>query len=308
MGRLWGENTMSSEVDWLSRLGRWPRSRCYLLLVGLMLAVAVADYFSGERYTVYVLYFPIVALSCWLLGLRTALVLSFFSSILWIVDDIFAPPEPIPYLAKYWQALTRFLVFAGFSYVLSRLRTTMKREYHLSHFDELTGLANRTSLFENGQRDVSRCRRTERPLTAVFVDLDHFKQVNDRSGHAAGDLVLRAVANAILESTRDTDLTARIGGDEFVIVAPEMSYEAAQHYTERLQQKLRQAMQRGGWPVTFSIGAATFNYPPLLLDDVVKVADDLMYDVKHKQKDAVHLCLVEAAEVDEPAAVEACVG
>ena len=133
----------------------------------------------------------------------------------------------------------------------------------------------------------------------MFVDLDHFKLVNDRSGHAAGDLVLRAVANAILESTRDTDLTARIGGDEFVIVAPEMSYNAAQHYTERLQQQLRQAMQRGGWPVTFSIGAATFNYPPLLLDDVVKVADDLMYDVKHKQKDAVHLCLVEAADIDE---------
>ena len=154
---------MSSEVDWLNRLSRWPRSRCYLLLVGLMLAVAVADYYSGERYTVYVLYFPIVALSCWLLGLRTALVISFFSSVLWIADDIFAPAEPIPYLAKYWQALTRFLVFASFAYVLSRLRATMRREYQLSHFDELTGLANRASLFENGLRDVSRCRARRTP-------------------------------------------------------------------------------------------------------------------------------------------------
>ncbi len=298
---------MSSGVDWLSRLSRWPRGRCVALLFGLMLAVAVADYFSGERYTVYVLYFPIVALSCWLIGLRTALVMSFFSSILWIVDDIFVPPEPIPYLAKYWQALTRFLVFASFAYVLSRLRATMRREYQLSHFDELTGLSNRASLFENGQRDISRCRRMERPLTAVFVDLDQFKQVNDRFGHAEGDRVLRGVADAIRVSTRDTDLTARIGGDEFVIVSPEMDYDAAQIFTGRLQEQLRIAMRRGGWPVTFSIGAATFIYPPPLLDDVVKVTDDLMYDVKHKQKDAVHLCLVEAADVDESGMIESCI-
>ncbi|HEY2761753.1 MAG TPA: GGDEF domain-containing protein [Pirellulales bacterium] len=289
---------MPSGLEWLGRLSRWPRGRCCLLLVGLMLAVAVADYASGERYTVYVLYFPVVALSCWTLGLTAALVLSFFSSILWIVDDIFAPPEPIPYLAKYWQALTRFLVFALFAYMLSRLRTALYREYQLSHYDELTGLANRTSLFENGQRDVSRCRRTDRPLTAVFVDLDQFKQVNDRDGHAEGDRVLRAVADAIRESTRDTDLTARIGGDEFVIVSPEMSYDDAQRYTQRLQEHLRSAMQHGGWPVTFSIGAATFNEPPLRLDDIVKVADDLMYDVKRKQKDAVHHCLVERSAVD----------
>jgi diguanylate cyclase (GGDEF)-like protein len=296
---------MSSDMNWLSRMSRWPRGRCFFLLVSLMLGVAVADYFSGERYTVYVLYFPVVAMSCWLLGLRAALIFSFFSSILWIVDDVFAPPEPIPYLAKYWQAVTRFVVFASFAYVLSRLRSTMHREYQLSHFDELTGLLNRASLFENGQRDVSRCRRAERPLTAVFVDLDQFKQVNDRFGHAEGDRVLRGVADAIRESTRDTDLTARIGGDEFVIVSPEMDYEAAEFFTGRLQNQLRVAMQRGGWPVTFSIGAATFLYPPPLLDDVVKVADDLMYDVKHKQKDAVHLCLVESADSDSTASVEA---
>src|SRR5215475_9663441 len=122
---------MAPISEHLHRLSQWPRASLFALFAGLTLAVAVADYFSGERYTVYVLYFPIVALSCWLLGLRAALAISFFSSVLWIVDDIFVPPEPIPYLAKYWQALTRFVVFASFAYVLSRLRSTMRREYQL---------------------------------------------------------------------------------------------------------------------------------------------------------------------------------
>ena len=93
-----------------------------------------------------------------------------------------------------------------------------------------------------------------------------------------------------------------------MIVSPEMDYESAQMFTARLQEQLRVAMRRGGWPVTFSIGAATFIYPPPLLDDVVKVADDLMYDVKHKQKDAVHLCLVEGAETDSAIPLEAVAG
>ena len=194
------------------------------IVVGLMLAVAVADYFSGERYTVYVLYFPIVAISCWLLGLRWR----------WCCRSL-APFCGLSTTSlhhrnrfRIWRSTGRrsrgFWCSPDFLTSCRLPHPAMKREYHLSHFDELTGLANRTSLFENGQRNVSRCRRTERPLTAVFVDLDHFKLVNDRSGHAVGDFVLRAVANAILECTRDTDLTARIGGDEFVIIAPEMSY------------------------------------------------------------------------------------
>jgi diguanylate cyclase (GGDEF)-like protein len=257
------------------------------LFAGLTFAVAVADWLSGERFTVYVLYFPIVALACWLLGMRAAVVLSFFSSILWIADDVFSPPEPIPYLAKYWQALTRFIVFVAFAYALNRLHRAMKREYQLSHFDELTGLSNRASLFGGGPRDLARCRRTGQPLTAIFIDLDEFKKVNDRCGHAEGDRVLQAVADCVRLNTRESDLIARIGGDEFVILAAEMSYESACTFTERLRTSLRDAMARHGWPVTCSIGAATYNVPPNTVDELIKAADDLMYTVKRTQKNSV---------------------
>jgi diguanylate cyclase (GGDEF)-like protein len=288
-------------LPWLDRLSRWPRGWLNLLFAALTLAVGVADYFSGERYTVYILYFPIVALGCWVAGLRTAIVLSLFGSILWILDDVFAPPEPMPYLAKYWQAFARFLVFVAFANVLSRLRAALSREKFLSHYDELTGLPNRMSLFEIGQRDLARCRRMGRPLTVAFIDLDQFKEVNDKFGHAEGDKVLRTTASIIRNVTRDTDLIARIGGDEFVIVAAEMSYDAAEEYAARLQMWLRDSMQKCGWPVTFSMGVATFTSPPGQLDELIKIADDLMYTVKHKHKDAVQHCLVDA---DHEAPVE----
>src|SRR5262245_36125903 len=176
---------VSRNLPVINRLSRWPRWALYSLFAALTLGVAVIDWASGERYTVYVLYFPIVALGCWLLGMRAAIVLSFAASVLWIVDDFFSPPEPLPYLAKYWQALTRFIVFIVFANVLNRLHRAMRREYHLSHYDELTGLSNRASLFEGGPRDLSRCRRNGQPLTAIFIDLDQFKNVNDLYGHAA---------------------------------------------------------------------------------------------------------------------------
>lgn len=283
---------MSLGIHWIEHMSRWPRVGLYLLFAAAMLLVATADYFSGERYTVYVLYFPVVALGCWLLGMRAAIVLSLFASILWILDDVFAPPEPLPYLAKYWQAAMRFAVFVSFAYVLTRLRAALARERFLSHYDELTGLANRALLFEIGQRDLSRCHRMDRPLTAVFIDLDDFKLVNDRFGHAEGDRVLITVANAIREATREADIAARIGGDEFVVILPEMTFEGAEAYITRLQEQLRASVAKIGHSVTFSIGAATFASTPMMLDEVMKTSDDLMYVVKRRAKNATKHTLV----------------
>ncbi len=279
----------------LRRLERWPRWRAYALLVGLTLAVGYSEYLTGDRFSLSILYFPVVALCCWLVGLRPAIVLSLVASTLWILDDYLVPPAPLPDYLKAWHCLTRFVVFTAFAWVLSRLRVALAREHRLSHFDELTGLANRASLFEYGQRDVAHCRRAGRPITAVFIDLDEFKQVNDRCGHAEGDRVLRAAAKCVRENTRAGDLTARLGGDEFVVLAPEMNREIAEHFTARLQDCLRQRMYSGGWPVTFSMGAATFARPPASLDEIVKAADDLMYEVKHRRKNGVLLRQIDAA-------------
>jgi len=204
------------------------------------------------------------------------------------------PDRPMPDLFKYWHTVMNFLVYVAFAYMLSKLKATMVRQHKLSRSDEMTGLANRVALFEEGRRDLARCRRMNRPLTAVFIVLVEFKQVNDLYGHAEGDRVLRVAAECLRQNTRETDLTARIGGDEFVVLAPEMGYDAAQRYAERMQRCFLSEMSRHGWPVTVSLGVATFNTPPETLDEVVKAADDLMYTVKRRDKNSVKHCLVDA--------------
>lgn len=286
---------MKRALELLDQMGRIPRVRLFLLMLGLTLTVGAMDYWTGECYSISVLYFPVIALTCWLLGLRIAVGLSLLASVLWILDDFLIPPTPLPDFFKYMTTLARFAVLAAFAYLLEQLRKALHREYELSHFDKLTGLANRMSLFDDGQRDLARCRRSGRPVTAVYIDLDEFKQVNDRYGHAEGDHVLRVVAECLRANTRDSDMTARIGGDEFVVLAPEMTFDAAQRFTKRLHNCLKETMAQHGWPVTFSMGAATFNSPPPRLDDIVKVADDLMYVVKRREKDAIKHSLVDGA-------------
>ncbi len=99
--------------------------------------------------------------------------------------------------------------------------------------------------------------------------------------------MLQAVADCVRCNTRESDLMARFGGDEFVILAGEMDYDAAQRFIYRMQSNLREAMALRNWPVTFSIGAATFIIPPASIDEVIKTADDLMYAVKRTQKNSI---------------------
>lgn len=279
----------------VDRLNGWPRPFLVATFVIFTLLVGLYDYLTQEQCSVSVLYFPLISLACWLVGFRTAVAIAILASALWILDDHVLPDRPMPDVFKYWHSVMNFAVYVAFAYVLSKLKATMVLQHRLGRTDELTGLANRVALFEEGRRDLARCRRSGRPLTAVFIDLDEFKQVNDLYGHAEGDRLLRVAAECLRLNTRETDLTARIGGDEFVVLAPEMGYEAAQRYADRMQRCFLAEMSRHGWPVTVSLGAATFNIPPVTLDEVVKAADDLMYSVKRREKNSVKHCLVDAA-------------
>lgn len=187
----------------------------------------------------------------------------------------------------WWDSVTRLAILIALAIVVGKLRQTRERADRLAYYDALTGLANRQALFERGAQELERCRRIQAPITAVFLDCDQFKEINDRRGHAEGDEVLRAVAAAIKPSCRTADLAARLGGDEFVVVAPEISPPAAQSLAKDLQRVLNAAMTAGKWPVTFSIGVATFVTAPKDMDELVNAADNLMYVVKHGSKNGI---------------------
>jgi diguanylate cyclase (GGDEF)-like protein/PAS domain S-box-containing protein len=167
------------------------------------------------------------------------------------------------------------------------LRASLQDERNLSRIDFLTGIANRRALYEAIEAEAKRSKRHKRPFTLAYLDVDNFKEVNDVFGHEVGDRLLKKVANKIRQVTRETDLVARLGGDEFAILFSAINGEAAVGAVGNLQIALSQLVQEEGWKVSFSIGVRTFRTPPESVESMIKLTDQLMYEVKKSGKNAV---------------------
>jgi diguanylate cyclase (GGDEF)-like protein/PAS domain S-box-containing protein len=157
--------------------------------------------------------------------------------------------------------------------------------------DGLTGLYNRRAFLETGQREVEIALRLGRPLSAIMVDIDHFKQVNDTYGHPAGDLVLIALVNAIRESVRSIDVLARYGGDEFVILLIESDYMTATSVAERVRQSVARAetlTEQGAVQITLSCGVSTLELIADTLDLLIDRADQALYVSKQSGRNCVY--------------------
>jgi diguanylate cyclase (GGDEF)-like protein len=177
-------------------------------------------------------------------------------------------------------------------FAVSRAKYLLEKERRASKVDFLTGLLNRRAFCESMKREANRCRREGKPLTIAFLDCDNFKEMNDRHGHKTGDKILRTVGQTLKKNLRTWDLTARFGGDEFVLVLPATEENLAHSVLERTRRDLLDAMEKSGWKVTFSVGAVTY----LEMSSVEKMldsADNLMYEVKHATKNRLKHTVVE---------------
>ncbi|MDQ3914688.1 MAG: sensor domain-containing diguanylate cyclase [Actinomycetota bacterium] len=168
--------------------------------------------------------------------------------------------------------------------------------------DGLTGLSNRRSLERALDREVSRAARTGDQLALVLLDIDHFKELNDRHGHQAGDDVLRSAGAALTAACRDFDTAARYGGEEFVVLLPGCGPGEAVAATERLRAAIASA--GGGVPVTASAGVATLPHNALDAAGLVRAADEALYRSKRRGRDVATLSdALPVAPVDEPETV-----
>ena len=123
-------------------------------------------------------------------------------------------------------------------------------------------------------------------MTVIFLDLDNFKQLNDSKGHHTGDAALRDIAGALLDTLRTNDLVARLGGDEFSILLSEIDYDAAVAVASKISDAVKH-VSRDYAPVTCSIGMTWFGAVDRSFADMMKAADDLMYEAKLGGKDKV---------------------
>jgi diguanylate cyclase (GGDEF)-like protein/PAS domain S-box-containing protein len=150
--------------------------------------------------------------------------------------------------------------------------------------DDLTGVANRRAFFEAAELELTRNRRTPRPTALILFDADHFKQINDRYGHPAGDCVLRQLGMALSTTFRQVDVVARVGGEEFAVLLPSSSLEGAAVVAERLRQLVAsQPAICDGVPVAYTVsaGIAAIDAGETLdLDTLIKRADLALYAAK----------------------------
>jgi len=173
-------------------------------------------------------------------------------------------------------------------YALERDRLLQKiRE--LAVHDELTGLYNRRELMRFLDYEVIKSRRYGHPFSMMMVDIDHFKEINDRLGHRSGDVILQHLGQVLLSNTRGCDLAARYGGDEFIVVLPETTAEQAWNGAERLRKvvdnlSIRVANEHGAYDeisVTISNGIAGFPEDADSADALLDAVDQALYQAKH---------------------------
>jgi diguanylate cyclase (GGDEF)-like protein len=169
---------------------------------------------------------------------------------------------------------------------------------HRSRHDGLTGLLNRRTMEETLLAQVQRSRRTGEPFTVLMLDLDHFKAINDRHGHAAGDRALKHTAAALKAELREVDALGRFGGEEFLVLMPGATAEAATPVAERLRAALvADAPRIDGAPLflSASIGVAQWRGPAEEPSRLLMRADAALYRAKMRGRDCV---VVEAPEAE----------
>jgi len=157
----------------------------------------------------------------------------------------------------------------------------------LSYTDALTGAYNRRYLVQKLEEEIERAKRYGNEFSLILLDIDHFKKINDRYGHNAGDIVLKGVVKMIKERIRKVDTLARWGGEEFIIMLPNTPVEKAVILAEELRENLSKMTIPGIEKVTASFGVAGYR-PGDTVDSLVKRADDLMYTAKAEGRNCVY--------------------
>src|SRR5215469_3540079 len=165
---------------------------------------------------------------------------------------------------------------------LTKVETLTAEVYKLAALDQLTGLYNRRSGEQRLAEEMSRAVRHCRPLTVLLIDVDNLKQINDRLGHAAGDLLLKQFAERLQRAIRGSDLAVRLGGDEFMVLLPECRSEEVRHVLARVE-GLEVEYSGERIPCQFSRGWTDYN-PGESQQELLKRADDALYANKRAGK------------------------
>jgi diguanylate cyclase (GGDEF)-like protein len=272
----------------------WPPHLFIILGFGMGLGIIWLDAQIPPEFSLTIFYVLPISWITWYVNKKMGLLLAFFCSasqffVNFNVEYSLIKVNTHSYylLVNTWNSIIRLLFFLFIINLLAAFKESLEREKRLARTDFLTGIANSRSFFERVELLVQQAKRSQVSITLAYIDIDDFKKINDQFGHLTGDILLKEVAETIQNNIRVIDIVARLGGDEFAIFLSKTTFESAQTILNRIQNELTLAMQDKKWPVSFSMGAVTFKYPPDSIEKMIEKADNLMYFVKQHGKNSL---------------------
>jgi diguanylate cyclase (GGDEF)-like protein len=271
---------------------RWPSSavvRQVLRLTGYVLLTLLVYWINAVTPTdarFGILYIIPVLLVTWTEGLVWGILFAVVTSVFREAVAWVQMPADTPMM---WRVLTGLAYLAVLGVAMAGLQTLRRSQAQMAKMiilDPLTNVLNARAFADRLSQELDRNRWYPRPLALMYMDLDNFKVINDTHGHQTGDAVLRLVADAMRSSVRQADVVGRLGGDEFAVLMPETDAALADAAAKRLIAGLRNVF-KGTPNVTASIGVVSCTATDASTDDLLRRADQAMYDAKKSGKDRV---------------------
>jgi diguanylate cyclase (GGDEF)-like protein len=267
--------------------GPWMNLLIAFGSLGMVAAIGYIDQITGTEISFSIFYLLPVAFAFWQGGSWPGVATTTAGAAAWLIAELLSGHQYTHAVIPYWNALMRGLIFLAVGILLQRLKRALDRETHLATRDALTGIGNWRHFEAVAVRELGRAKRSGKPLSVAYIDLDDFKTVNDRLGHQVGDALLVSVASTLQDSVRTFDCVARLGGDEFIVLMPETDQEGARVVIGRIRTLLHQFLEEGHRSSTLSVGLVTFAGVPDSIDEMIRTADDMMYRAKKGGKDSV---------------------
>ncbi|HEX8616447.1 MAG TPA: GGDEF domain-containing protein [Thermoanaerobaculia bacterium] len=253
------------------------------------------DYRTGTDVGLSLLYLVPVAMAGWYGGITAAMATGAAAGTAWLAADIAWRTSETAIAISVWNAFTRYVIYISEGVLLAmlhrdreKLRRLAARESSLARTDSGTSLPNARAFMEVLEAEIAAVRESGHPLCVAYLDLDNFKGVNDRYGHAAGDEVLQRVAGEIQRSIRGHDVAARVGGDEFAVLLRGVDCDVARTVGERISARVGAiAASYSDARLGITTGVAHFRDVPENAAALLRAADDAMYEAKTRGKGRV---------------------
>ncbi len=276
-----------TEEGWRGFIKNHWHSALDLVGIFVVVVVGVADYHISSEVNLYVIYLLLISVAGWFGSRKWNRWVTAACALAWAIGEArlgFAGSHP---MVVVWSYLVHPGFFFIFNHVLWRLKHDMEKERQTARRDFLTGLLNRRGFLETASGELHNRKNGWRTISLAYMDVDHFKHVNDQFGHVAGDAVLSRLADIFRAHLRPTDTPARLGGDEFAVLMPHTEARSARKLVSTLQDRLVDAMRDTQWPVTLSIGVVEFRKPPASVQEMMQRGDDCMYRAKNAGRNRI---------------------